>query len=229
MRPSGLQAVSAPAPKKPDYSRATNRTPPMTPEELTIPARPEDFPARLEPFQFNHGAFDVTVVSDGHLVLPTVLLAPDAPAVARQSVLAAGGSSAAEYEPAANVTLIRSGHDLILFDTGGAGYQPQAGMLSRNLADTGIDPASVTKVVFTHGHPDHIWGTILPDGALRFPNAAYYSGALEWDFWMSDDVWTKLPSPSTRSPPVRSASTRPWGIASRCSGPVTTSSRASAP
>ncbi len=48
-------------------------------------------------------------------------------------------------------------------------------------------------MVLTHGHPDHIWGTVLADGALRFPNATYYAGAAEWDFWNHDDVWTKLP------------------------------------
>lgn len=146
------------------------------------------------PYSFDHGCFEVTVVSDGHLVLPTALLAPEAPPPSRTSVLAAGGSTGTEYEPAANATLIRAGHDLILFDTGGVGYQPEAGRLFDNLVAAGIDPGSITKVVFTHGHPDHIWGTVLEDGGLRYPNAAYYSGAREWDFWMSDDIWTKLPS-----------------------------------
>lgn len=148
----------------------------------------------MTPRIFDHGEFEVTVVSDGHLVLPTALLAPEAPPAARTAVLERGGSTGAEYEPAANATLIRAGGDLILFDTGGVGYQPSAGQLSANLAAAGIDPASVTKVVFTHGHPDHIWGTVLADGSLRFPNAAYYSGASEWDFWTSDEVWTRLPA-----------------------------------
>jgi glyoxylase-like metal-dependent hydrolase (beta-lactamase superfamily II) len=145
-------------------------------------------------YVFDHGDFEVSVLSDGHLLLPTALLAAGAPSATRTSVLAEGGLSGAEYEPAANVTLIRRGADLILFDTGGVGYQPQAGRLSQNLAVAGIDALSITKVVFTHGHPDHIWGTVLDDGALRFPNAAYYSGATEWDFWMSDDIWNRLPS-----------------------------------
>jgi hypothetical protein len=35
------------------------------------------------PATFNHGAFEVTVVSDGHLVLPVSFLAPDAPPAER--------------------------------------------------------------------------------------------------------------------------------------------------
>lgn len=146
------------------------------------------------PHRFNHGDFEIMVVSDGHLVLPTSLLAPDAAAPVRMAVLEQGGSTGPDYEPAANATLIRTSSDLILFDTGGVGYQPSTGQLSSNLEASGIDPRSITKVVFTHGHPDHIWGTVLPDGNLRYPNATYYSGADEWDFWMSDDVWTRLPT-----------------------------------
>lgn len=153
-----------------------------------------DAPAEFSaPFKFDHGRFEVSVISDGHLLLPTALLAPEAPVAERKAILRSGGSDGAEYEPAANIALIQSGQDLILFDTGGAGYQPHLGMLSANLFTAGIDAAKVTKVVFTHGHPDHIWGTVLDDGTLRFPNAAFYSGATEWDFWTSDVVWTSLP------------------------------------
>jgi hypothetical protein len=37
-------------------------------------------------FAFDHGTFYVTIVSDGHLLLPTVL-APDAPAAEREPLL----------------------------------------------------------------------------------------------------------------------------------------------
>ncbi|MBO4228132.1 MBL fold metallo-hydrolase [Bradyrhizobium neotropicale] len=55
------------------------------------------------------------------------------------------------------------------------------------------DPKSITKIVFTHAHPDHIWGTIGAGGTLNFPNAAYYVSAVEWDFWMDPHLTTKLP------------------------------------
>jgi glyoxylase-like metal-dependent hydrolase (beta-lactamase superfamily II) len=145
------------------------------------------------PHRFRHGPHEVIVLSDGQLVLPTTLLAPQVRAADRRAALEVAGFVSENYEPAANIPLIRSGEDLILFDTGGKDFQPRLGQLSQQLATSGIDAVSITKVVFTHGHPDHIWGTVLADGALRFPNATYYAGATEWDFWNNDGVWTKLP------------------------------------
>src|SRR3546814_11470202 len=53
-----------------------------------------------------------------------------------------------------------------------------------SLAAAAVDPASIPKVVFTHAHPDHIWGTTGADGTLHFPNARYYVSSPEWDIWM---------------------------------------------
>ncbi len=89
---------------------------------------------------------------------------------------------------------LRSGTDLILVDTGsGLNFQPTAGKLLENLKAASIDPAAITKVVFTHAHPDHIWGTLGADATLNFPNAAYYVSAAEWDFWTDPDLLTKMP------------------------------------
>ncbi len=149
---------------------------------------------RFEAHRFQHGSYEILVLSDGHLVLPTSLLARETPARERTAALKAAALASDKYEPAANIALMKSGTDLILFDTGGVGFQADLGRLSHHLPSMGIDAASITKVIFTHGHPDHIWGTVLADGGLRFPNATYYSGAAEWDFWNGEDVWTKLPS-----------------------------------
>lgn len=146
------------------------------------------------PHSFKQGALDITVVSDGHLVLPTNILAPDAPPDALKQLLDAAGITGTEIKPDTNVTLVRSGADTILFDTGsGANFQPTAGKLVANLALAGVKPDSITKVVFTHAHPDHIWGTLGADGNLTFPNAAYHAAAAEWDFWMDKDLVTKVP------------------------------------
>ena len=160
---------------------------------MTGPPASPDSRRDDSPYRFRHGPHEVTVLSDGHLVLPTALLAPEVATPDRAAALANAHLGPDSYAPAANIPLIRIGEDLILFDTGGSGFQPDLGMLSRHLAASGIDPESITKVVFTHGHPDHIWGTVLANGELRFPNAAYHAGATEWDFWNRDDVWAKLP------------------------------------
>lgn len=155
------------------------------------------WPVRLwaaeAPYSFKHGDFEITVLSDGSLTLPANLLGADTSAEERKAFLEAAGITGENFTGATSPVLIRAGSDVILLDNGsGAGFQPTSGKLLENMAAAGIDPASITKVVFTHGHPDHMWGTAA-DGALRFPNAAYYSGAAEWDFWNGPDILTQMP------------------------------------
>ena len=50
---------------------------------------------------------------------------------------------------------------MILIDSGaGPHFMPTAGKLLDNMETVGIKPESITKVVYTHAHPDHIWGTL---------------------------------------------------------------------
>jgi glyoxylase-like metal-dependent hydrolase (beta-lactamase superfamily II) len=150
--------------------------------------------AATEPYKFKQGEVEVTVISDGHLILPTGLLAPDAPPEERKAVMEAGGSAGKTFEPPTNPTLIKSGSELVLIDTGsGTGFQPTAGKLMENLKSAGIDPTSITKILFTHGHLDHLMGTTQKDGSLTFPNASYVVAGAEWDFWTDKEVVNKFP------------------------------------
>jgi glyoxylase-like metal-dependent hydrolase (beta-lactamase superfamily II) len=153
------------------------------------------FPAFAAPATFQHGAFDVTVVSDGHLVLPTSFLAPGAPPDERAELLKASGQTGEQYDSPTNITLIRAGADLILVDMGsGDRFMPTAGKLWDNLKSAGIDKDKITKVIFTHGHPDHLWGEVDELDELVLPNAAIYVAAAEWDFWHSDNASRGLPA-----------------------------------
>jgi hypothetical protein len=60
------------------------------------------------PYAFRHGVFDVTVVSDGHLVLPTSSLAPNTPPPERDAILKAAGQTGEQYSSPTNITLIRA-------------------------------------------------------------------------------------------------------------------------
>ncbi|HQS45628.1 MAG: MBL fold metallo-hydrolase [Rhizobiales bacterium 24-66-13] len=147
------------------------------------------------PHRFTHGAFDITVLSDGYITLPGPILMPDIALEDRAPVIAAMGGSADAFHAKANIPVLRAGADLILVDTGsGNKYEPTAGRLRTNLALAGIDPSDITKVVFTHAHPDHVWGTLNDNGGLLCPDATYFVSAAEWDFWMSPDIWTILPA-----------------------------------
>lgn len=152
--------------------------------------------AQAAPHSFSQGEFEVTVVSDGYLVFPATAVAPDAPPEELKALLMAAGQLEGENAtPGTNAVLIRAGSDLILFDTGsGPGFQPTAGKLPESLAAAGVDPAEITKVVFTHGHLDHIGGTVVEGGGLRYPNASYYAAGAEWDYWMDPELISKAPA-----------------------------------
>ena len=94
-----------------------------------------------------------------------------------------------------NITLVRTRSDLILIDTGsGPHFMPTAGKLLENMEAAGIDPRGITQVVYTHGHPDHLWGTLDDfDEEPNFPNASFILSAAEWNLWMSGDVLTRIP------------------------------------
>jgi glyoxylase-like metal-dependent hydrolase (beta-lactamase superfamily II) len=147
-------------------------------------------------YSFVQGEFQITVVSDGYITVPIDIVAPEGSSEERNDILRRTGNLAAGLvESKTNIPIIRKANDLIIVDIGsGDKYQPSDGRLSENLGAAGIDADAITKVVFTHAHPDHVWGTLTESGKLRFPNATYYVGAAEWNFWMDPDYRNNMPS-----------------------------------
>jgi glyoxylase-like metal-dependent hydrolase (beta-lactamase superfamily II) len=147
-------------------------------------------------YSFMQGEFEITIVSDGYISVPIDIVAPEGSPEERNDILRRTGNiKAGLVESKTNIPLIRKGNELIIVDVGsGDKYQPSDGRLSANLESSGIDAGAITKVVFTHAHPDHVWGTLTEGGSLRFPNATYYVGAAEWNFWMDPDYRNTMPS-----------------------------------
>lgn len=140
------------------------------------------------------GDAEITVVSDGHMELPLGFVFPDVPQAELQALLAENGMPTDAYTPDCNVTFLRSGDRLAVFDVGaGPNFMATTGMLAANLEEAGIDPADVTDVIFTHAHPDHLWGLVDDFDELLFPNAAYQISEAEWDFWRAEDTLAKMP------------------------------------
>ncbi|NRP90067.1 N-acyl homoserine lactonase [Ensifer adhaerens] len=138
---------------------------------------------------FKHGLFDVTVLSDGPIVLDGEMFAPQATDGEREEIVArlAGADNVAEAQ--SNIPLIIAANDVILVDVGaGSLFQPGEGQLEGNLNSVGVKAGDVTKIILSHAHPDHIWGMIREDGTLRFSNARYYITRSEWEFWMGEEA-----------------------------------------
>ena len=110
-----------------------------------------------------------------------------------------------------NVVVVRSGDRTVLVDAGlGAEFPdfPRAGQTARRLEAAGIVPESVTDVVLTHMHMDHIGG-LLDDGLkgrLR-EDLRIHVAAAEAEFWEAPDFsQTHMPAPVPDA--LRSAASR---------------------
>lgn len=141
------------------------------------------------------GAIEVTTFSDGVLHVPLSFMLPETPPAEAAALFKTHGLPEQGAPAQTNVVLVKSGSELVLLDAGsGAKFQQTAGKLQENLEAAGIAPETISKVVFTHGHADHLWGAIDDfDDGERFPNATYVISAAEWDFWTHPDTPTKVP------------------------------------
>src|ERR1700731_4811864 len=137
------------------------------------------------------GEIDAMVVSDGVLSLPGAMLGHNVDPAVRAAWLEDMFLPPDVLEWALHVVVVRSGGRTILIDAGmGAEFPdlPRAGRTVQRLEAAGINLASVTDVVLTHMHMDHVGG-LLVDGVrdrLR-PDLRIHVAAAETKFWESPD------------------------------------------
>ncbi len=128
-------------------------------------------------------------ISDGHLTLPGAMFFEDLPEDELAPILARHGLTQAQLEPPCNLTLLRQGDRNVLFDAGsGSGFMPTAGMMLDSLDALDLTADDITDVIFTHAHPDHLWGILDDFDDLVFPNATLMIGQGEWDYWTDPDT-----------------------------------------
>jgi glyoxylase-like metal-dependent hydrolase (beta-lactamase superfamily II) len=116
--------------------------------------------------RFRAGEFNCTVISDGWLMIPPP-----------------PGSSGQEQGQKTDISclFIDTGKHKVLIDTGfGLEAQTTAGKLLENMRAAGIKPAEIDRIIFTHGHMDHVGGTFDKQGRANFPNARYIISKDEW-------------------------------------------------
>ncbi len=105
----------------------------------------------------------MTVISDGTMQIDAGTLATNAAKADLSAWLSDNFLPELLVYPL-NVAVVRSGGRTILIDSGlGTEFPgfPRLGQLAMRLDAAGIDPASVTDVVLTHLHMDHIGGLLV--------------------------------------------------------------------
>lgn len=111
----------------------------------------------------------------------------NAPLADVQATLKDMGLPTDKLEVPYNTLVADIGGQRVLFDTGNGEFGgASAGKLLENMAKAGIDPKSITAVVISHFHGDHINGLRNKAGTLVFPNAKIHVPNPEWNWWMDE-------------------------------------------
>ena len=134
------------------------------------------------------GAVRLTMLSDGFGARALdANFVRNAPLADVQAALREAGLPTDKLTIPYSIPLVDLGGERVLFDVGNGEFgAASAGKLLENLASAGVDPASITAIVFSHFHGDHINGLRNKAGALVFPNAKLYVPEPEWAWWMDD-------------------------------------------
>ncbi|HCQ47530.1 MBL fold metallo-hydrolase [Achromobacter sp. ES-001] len=146
------------------------------------------------------GDIDAMVVSDGVLPLPTSTMATNADPADLADWLDHMFMPPDAFDWPLNVMVARSGEQTILIDAGLGGQFPgfpRAGLFPQRLACAGIALESVTDVIITHMHMDHVGGLLVDDVKKRLrPDVRIHVAAAEVAFWTSPDFsQTVMPKP----------------------------------
>ena len=137
---------------------------------------------------------EILTVSDGSLMLPPSFALPDVPKEELEKLIGELPTEEALIDRPLNLTLFRTNDRTVLFDVGsGPNFMPSAGKLGESLDALGVSPEDVTDVVFTHGHPDHLWGILDDFDEVWFPDAQLHFPRVEFDYWMDASTVDNMP------------------------------------
>jgi len=130
---------------------------------------------------FKLGAFNLVALHDAQFILPNdgkVFGVGVGPAAVTQ-VLDAAGAPTENITLSVDALLVKTGKEIVLIDTG------IGGALQGSLKLAHVKPETVTDILITHAHPDHIGG-LVKNGALAFANAKIRMSAAEWTWLQSE-------------------------------------------
>lgn len=130
------------------------------------------------------GSIRIDTLSDGFLALPEAYMFGGMDTQEIAALRARFALPQGLLLPSCNVTLLRDGKNTVLFDLGaGPDFMPSTGELPEALDLLGIAPDEITHVIFTHAHPDHLWGLLDDFDEPLFPRALHMIGGAEYAYW----------------------------------------------
>jgi glyoxylase-like metal-dependent hydrolase (beta-lactamase superfamily II) len=149
-------------------------------------------------YRLRLGSFEVASILDSKIIREGLSPSHGGEALSAevQALARANRIDPHRYEHPFIPSLVNTGKEVVLFDTGNGALQFEheqlrgrlpEGLLVARLRQAGYEPQDVDVVVITHGHPDHIGG-LMKGGEPVFPNARYVFGAAEFDFWKRGNV-----------------------------------------
>ena len=145
--------------------------------------------------RYKFGQFELTIIADSEAFIdgPYPIIGANAQEADVQKLMRENLLPETKYQPGFSPTIVNTGREIVLFDTGNGenGFvpRPAGGWLAEGLAPAGFKPEDVDIVVISHGHPDHIGG-VMNGGKPLFPNARYAIGQIEYDYWAPDGKHT---------------------------------------
>ena len=146
-------------------------------------------PASPDVQRFKIGALDAAALKDGDIDVANdgKTIAIGHPPADVAALLTAAGQPKDVLHLSIQPLLVRSGAQVLLFDTGAADASfARAGRLPASLRAAGVEPSQVTDIFLSHQHQDHTGGLLTSEGKLAFPNAAIHLSAPEWDSLKGD-------------------------------------------
>jgi glyoxylase-like metal-dependent hydrolase (beta-lactamase superfamily II) len=146
------------------------------------------------------GEIDVLVISDGILPISTEVMSSNVDPAERKAWFNDMFLGPDAFDWPLNVVVIRAGDQTILVDAGLGGQFdgfPRAGQFPQRLKAAGIDLASLTDIVITHMHMDHVGGLLIDEVKAQLrPDVRIHVSEAEVEFWKAPDFSrTAMPPP----------------------------------
>jgi glyoxylase-like metal-dependent hydrolase (beta-lactamase superfamily II) len=148
-----------------------------------------------ETFRFQVGSFSCIAIQDDAPPYPIGMFLTNVDKERYEPEMLQRGEDPQNIELPYTCIFIDTGRERLLVDTGIGvdSSRPTQGRLLPLLRAEGIDPHEIGTVILSHGHSDHIGGTLSPAGQPAFPNARYVMFRKDWNFWMSNPSLAELP------------------------------------